>query len=60
MALIGESEFAKGDSMDRKKLEGLLNKLAEIKLDMEEGREELAYDKICNLMSEIQDSVATL
>jgi hypothetical protein len=46
--------------MDRKELEELLDKLAEIKLDMEEGREELAYEKVCDLMATIQDSMATL
>ena len=46
--------------MDRNELEELLDKLAEIKLDMEEGREELAYDKICNLMANLQESTATL
>ena len=46
--------------MDRKEIEELLDKLAEIKLDMEGGLEELAYDKICNLMANLQESMATL
>lgn len=46
--------------MDRKELEELLDKLAEIKLDMEEGREELAYEKVCDLITAIHDSMAAL